>query len=100
MNQILALGATRLSILFYVVVINVLTLFIYGTDKLFAQVEAHRIRERTLLFLALFGGSAGALLGMWLFRHKTKKVSFQFFIVVILLIQLGFGVWLVNTLAH
>ena len=37
---------------------------------------ARRIRERTLFLSALLGGSAGAIAGMRLFRHKTKHWYF------------------------
>ncbi|MDO8626100.1 MAG: DUF1294 domain-containing protein [Candidatus Magasanikbacteria bacterium] len=73
----------------YLVAINIAALFVYGADKIFAGAHAWRIRERTLLLLALFGGSAGALFGMNIFRHKTRKISFQILFVVILLIQLA-----------
>ncbi len=37
----------------------------------------YRISETTLLGLALIGGSAGALAGMHLFHHKTRKLLFR-----------------------
>ena len=49
---------------------------VYGLDKWAAQVNRQRIPERVLLGLALAGGSPGALLGMVLFRHKTRKTPF------------------------
>lgn len=75
--------------LLYLVVINLITFFAYGIDKLKAQVQRRRVRETMLWCLALIGGSPGALAGMHFFRHKTKKVSFQLGIVLILAVQAG-----------
>jgi uncharacterized membrane protein YsdA (DUF1294 family) len=73
--------------------LNIFTFFIYGSDKLFAQAGAWRVRERTLLVLALIGGSPGALAAMRIFRHKTKKPLFGLLFVVILLVQLALLYW-------
>lgn len=73
----------------YLVAINLLVFFLYAMDKISARAGAWRVRERTLLLLALLGGSAGALVGMKVFRHKTRKASFGILIAVILLIQLA-----------
>jgi len=62
---------------------------IYGFDKMSAHSQSWRISEKALLLLALFFGSPGALLGMYIFRHKTKKMSFQVWLYLILLIQAG-----------
>lgn len=93
MTQFLDLWSAHPITISYLVLINTLTLFIYGADKLSAEASAWRVRERTLLFLALIGGSAGALIGMNLFHHKTRKVSFQILFVVILLIQFTLITW-------
>ncbi|MBI2444560.1 MAG: DUF1294 domain-containing protein [Candidatus Magasanikbacteria bacterium] len=73
----------------YLTAINLITLFLYGSDKLSARAGADRVRERTLLLLALLGGSPAALLAMKLFRHKTRKASFLAILTLILLIQLA-----------
>ena len=57
--------------------LNVATMLVYGYDKAIAGGPRRRIPERTLLALALLGGSPGALLAMGLFRHKTVKVPFR-----------------------
>ncbi len=80
----------------YLVAINLITFFVYGSDKLLAKAHAWRVRERTLLVLALLGGSAGALLAMQLFRHKTKKPLFGLLFGVILLLQLALFFFLIN----
>jgi len=84
------MNITLLHILFiYLATINLIAFFTYGIDK--AKSRKHnrrRISEKTLLLLALFGGSAGALLGMKMFRHKTKKLSFQAMLAVILAAQI------------
>ncbi|MBR1422025.1 MAG: DUF1294 domain-containing protein [Ruminococcus sp.] len=60
----------------YLIAINVITFLAYGIDKLKAKFRAWRIPEKTLLFMGAAGGAVGGLLGMQLFRHKTKHVLF------------------------
>ena len=71
----------------YLIGINILTFLIFGADKWKAKRDKWRIPEDTLIWLAIVGGSVGALLGMYLFRHKTKHRKFQIGIPVILLVQ-------------
>lgn len=63
-------------LMWYLIVINVAAWLTYGLDKWKAKAGKWRIPERTLLLLAFAGGSAGALAGMMLFRHKTRKAKF------------------------
>lgn len=53
------------------------------------RVNARRIPEMRFYITALLGGTPGVLLGMYLFRHKTKKVSFQAIIIFITSLQIG-----------
>lgn len=71
----------------YLAVINVVAFLVYGIDKHRAKAGAWRISEKTLWVLAAIGGSVGALLGMEVFRHKTKKRSFQIVLAVIVFVQ-------------
>ncbi len=73
----------------YLIIINAVTFLAYGLDK--AQARSHRWRtpEKTLWFLALIGGSVGALLAMNQFRHKTKKLSFQLPLILIIAAQIA-----------
>lgn len=57
-------------------VLNFGTFLVYGWDKWRATREGWRVRESTLVKWALAGGWLGALAGMTLLRHKTRKVSF------------------------
>lgn len=61
----------------WLVGVNCITLITYGFDKWLAGRRLWRVPERTLLLLALSGGSLGAYAGMHLFHHKTVKASFQ-----------------------
>ena len=63
-------------LVWYLAVINFTTWAAYGLDKGRAKSGKWRIPERTLLLLALAGGSLGALAGMIMFRHKTRKPKF------------------------
>lgn len=76
------------SLILYLVIINVITFVIFGVDKYKAIRQEWRIRESTLLGLALIGGSIGGWLAMYIFHHKTKKVKFFVGIPVILVIQI------------
>ena len=72
----------------YFLLINIITFAYFGFDKLKATMNHERIREITLWILCLIGGSAGGLIAMHLFRHKTQKQSFQIVLAVILAIQI------------
>ena len=81
------------QILLYLIGINVVTFLVYGLDKWKAKRDAWRISESTLLLLAAAGGSVGALLGMQIFRHKTKHVKFTVGVPAILLVQVALVIW-------
>ena len=72
----------------YFIIINLITFTVFGIDKLKAVKDKWRIPEKILFLLSIIGGSAGALLGMYTFRHKTKKPAFKFGIPAILIVQL------------
>ena len=71
----------------YLILVNVLGLVIMHLDKNKARRGQWRSPENTLLAIAILGGSIGILLGMQLFRHKTKKLKFVMGIPVILAVQ-------------
>lgn len=73
----------------YLVSLNVLALVLYGYDKRQAVVGRPRVPEFVLHTTALCGPSPGALLGQGLFRHKTRKFSFQAVFVGIILLQVA-----------
>ena len=59
------------ALLYYLIVINIVTFLVYGIDKWKAKQGSWRISEATMLILAVIGGSIGALLGMKIWHHKT-----------------------------
>ncbi len=56
---------------------NLIVLLIYGWDKLLAKMNQWRIPEAVLIWLAFLLGGPGALMGMFLFNHKTQKWKFR-----------------------
>ena len=85
------------DILLLLIVVNLVSFALYGLDKLKAKKGLWRIRESTLLLIAALGGSLGALLGMEVFRHKTKHWSFKLLVPLFLLLHIALGVWLVKS---
>ncbi|MCR4740038.1 MAG: DUF1294 domain-containing protein [Lachnospiraceae bacterium] len=75
-------------LLIYLSIINLTAFIAFGIDKRRARRGAFRISEGSLFTLALFGGSLGSLLGMYIFRHKTLKPSFTIGMPVIFFLQL------------
>ena len=74
-------------LLIYLAVVNILTIIVFGVDKMNAKSNRQRVRIVTLLGLAFIGGSVGALIGMYGFHHKTKKAYFTVGVPLILLMQ-------------
>lgn len=76
------------NILLYLVGINLLAFLAMWIDKRKAQYGKWRIKEMTLLILALLGGTIGGIVGMYTFHHKTKKPQFFIGFPVILICQI------------
>ena len=80
----------------YIALINILTFFVYGLDKSAAVKQKQRIPNRVLLGLAAIGGSAGALAGMYTFRHKTQKKYYTITVPLLLILQIAAAVMLLS----
>lgn len=72
----------------YLAAVNLAAFALYGFDKHKARRGLWRTPEAVLLFAAAVGGSAGALLGMRFFHHKTKKPRFFIGVPAMLLLHL------------
>ena len=67
--------------------INLIAFAVYGLDKHYASKGMWRVRERTLVLMALAGGSIGSLVAMKVFRHKTMKPKFKYGVPFILIAE-------------
>lgn len=75
------------NILIYLLIINILGFLAMGIDKLKAKRGSWRIPENTLFTFTILGGGVGTILGMYIFRHKTKKKKFTVGMPVILILE-------------
>ena len=80
--------------LLYLLLINAAAFLLMLVDKLKAKKNRWRIPERTLFGSALLGGSIGAILGMYAFRHKTRHLSFTLGMPAILIAQVALAIWI------
>nr|WP_201002087.1 DUF1294 domain-containing protein [Pseudomonas cichorii] len=76
-------------------VVSLLAFLLYRHDKRQAGNGGWRTPENILHMAELFGGWPGALLGQQVFRHKTRKLSFQ---IVFWLIVLGHQLFWIDQL--
>ena len=79
---------TPLNIITYLLLINLIGLLMMYIDKRKAIKGSWRIPEKSLIFIALLGGGVGTIIGMYWFRHKTKKLRFTIGFPVILLTEI------------
>lgn len=75
-------------LLYYLIAISLMGFVLMGFDKWKSKAGLWRISERTLLFVALAGGSAGIYLGLKIFHHKTKHFKFKVIVPILLLLQI------------
>jgi uncharacterized membrane protein YsdA (DUF1294 family) len=73
-------------------IVSVLAFFLYWSDKRKARADTWRTPENVLHALELAGGWPGALLAQQVFRHKTRKLSFQLVFWVIVLLHQVFWI--------
>ena len=74
-------------LLMYLVLINLVTFILFAVDKRRAFQKKYRVRERTLLLCAVFGGALGGLVVMLAFQHKTRKKRFALGLPFLLIVQ-------------
>ena len=78
----------------YLAAVNLAAFALMGADKRRARRGRWRISEKALFLPALFGGALGGLLGMRLFRHKTRHWYFRWGLPTMLLLQAVGAVYL------
>ena len=76
------------NIIMYLIVINIVGFFAMGIDKWKAKNNAWRIPENTLFGITALGGGIGTIVGMYVFRHKTKKAKFTIGLPTILILEI------------
>lgn len=72
----------------YLIIVNAVAFLLMLADKRKAKKKQWRIPEKVLFGSAIIGGSIGAILGMYAFRHKTKHTSFTVGMPIILALQI------------
>lgn len=80
---------TTLTLLAIAALYNVVVFCVYWLDKDAARNGERRVREDTLLALALLGGGVGALLAQRLLRHKTRKSPFPVALPLFFILQIA-----------
>ena len=76
----------------WLLLVNLLTYFVYWLDKRRAKKGGRRVSERELLVWALVGGSPAAFYAMRKLRHKTQKTSFKVWFALVVIAQLA-AIW-------
>lgn len=74
---------------YYLLIINIISLLIYYIDKKKAIKKKYRFSEKFLITLSIMGGCYGSIVGIYLFRHKTKHLKF------IILVPIFCVIWLI-----
>lgn len=89
----------RLLLFLILVFLNLAVFIVYGADKLKAERNKWRISERTLLVLAFFA-PFGAIAGMLIFRHKTRKKLFTVLVPLFLAVHLFVIIMVLKNVLH
>ena len=68
---------------------NALVYLVFGIDKRKARRGRHRVSEGALLLCAALMGGLGALMGMIVFRHKTRHAKFVVGVPLLLVLNIA-----------
>lgn len=88
------LTSPTILISIYLLSLSLIAYVAFYVDKKRARQQLSRIPESTLLLLALFGGTIGAITAQHQFRHKTLKQPFKFQLYSIAVLQVAFVIML------
>ena len=82
------------NIIIYLLIINVLGFLAMGFDKWKAKRGRWRIPEDSLFMFTILGGGIGTIVGIYTFRHKTKKIKFTVGMPLILILEILLFIYL------
>lgn len=80
-------------IFMYLAIINAVSFLLMLIDKQKARKRRWRIPEAVLLGVTAIGGSFGTLMGMYIFRHKTRHISFTAGVPLLLFVHFFVLLW-------
>ena len=86
------------SLIIIFILFNLITFIVFGVDKLLARTKRKRISEKTLLCMALAGGSVGAVFAQKIFRHKIQKFPYLFWTILIIQFVVFELIWNYSTI--
>lgn len=72
----------------YLIIINIISFFLYYIDKRASIKHKYRIPEKILLLSSMIGGCFGSLFSMMLFHHKTRHIKFMLLVPIFCLLWL------------
>lgn len=78
----------------YSALVNIFAFILMGIDKQRAKSHRWRISERSLLGTAFLGGALGTLIGMYVFHHKTKHLTFKIGVPSMLILHFAISTYL------
>ena len=81
------------NVIIYLIVINIIGFIAMGFDKWKAKRGDWRTPEKTLMGICALGGGIGTILGMYTFRHKTKKLKFTIGMPTILIAEIAAAIY-------
>ncbi|OPJ56475.1 DUF1294 domain-containing protein [Alkalithermobacter paradoxus] len=87
-NFDIILDNKALTLVYYLIIINIIGYIITGIDKSRSRNRRFRVREAKFFIISFIGGALGVVMGMTVFRHKTSKRSFYIGIPIIFLFNL------------
>ncbi len=88
---------TMKNIIIYLISINIIGFLIMWIDKRKAIKGSWRIPEKTLFIITAIGGGIGTIAGMYIFRHKTKKLNFIIGLPLITILEIILGIYYLIT---
>ncbi|HAU5676084.1 DUF1294 domain-containing protein [Citrobacter europaeus] len=80
---------TSYPLIIWFLIANILTLAMYGADKMAARRAWRRVPESTLLLFGVVGGWPGAIAGQQIFRHKTQKQPFKTYFIISVIVNVS-----------
>lgn len=78
-----------ITFLFWYILVNFLAIILMKKDKMYAETDQRRIRESTLILVALAGGGLGMYYAMYKYKHKTLHKKFTIFVPISIVLHLA-----------